>query len=380
MRGELSQYPDVSFIDGLSFEKLLNEMVENYEKKYQELTGKEITLAAADPKRLELYACAVLIYQGLQWIDRGGKNGLLKYSTGNYLDNLAALKKVSRNPAKAASTTMKFVLSKPQAFSVRIPKGIRVKANDLYFSTIQEVEIMAGTESAEVLAQCLEAGEKGNGFAPGEITTLVDPINYVGSVTNLTETSGGAEEETDDDLAERVYLAPAKYSTAGPESAYEYWIRTYNQAIGDCYIISESPGEVDIYVIFEGGMIPDQGQLDSLKDYLEEGDKKPLTDKVVVKAPSVREYKIDLTYYISGMDQGNEEQIRAQVEAACEEYKQWQQAAIGRDISPSRLIYLLVQAGAYYVDVRSPSWQEITTVTVSKATDISIVYGGIKDA
>ena len=39
-------------------------------------------LAPADPDRLILYSCAVAIYQGLQYEDKAGKMGLLKYSTG----------------------------------------------------------------------------------------------------------------------------------------------------------------------------------------------------------------------------------------------------------------------------------------------------------
>ena len=97
MRGELDNCPDISFIDGISFEDFLNEMIENYERKYEEITGEKISLAPASPKRLELYSCAVMIYQGLQYVDRNGKKGLLKYSTGKYLDHLAAMKRVERN-------------------------------------------------------------------------------------------------------------------------------------------------------------------------------------------------------------------------------------------------------------------------------------------
>ena len=61
-------------------------MVSDFEKRYRELTGNTMTLAAADPYRLILYACAVAIYQGYQYTDKAGKMGLLKYSTGDFLD------------------------------------------------------------------------------------------------------------------------------------------------------------------------------------------------------------------------------------------------------------------------------------------------------
>ena len=53
-------------------------------------------------------------------------------------------------------------------------------------------------------------------------STMVDPVPYVASVANTATTEGGAEIESDADLAERVFLAPGAYSTAGPEDSYLY--------------------------------------------------------------------------------------------------------------------------------------------------------------
>ena len=380
MRGELDAYPEVSFIDGMMFDQFLEKMVQNYEKKYLEVTGTETTLAPAQPERLILYSAAVMLYQGLQYIDRCGKNGLLKYSTEVYLDNLAALKRVSRNPAKAAGTTLKFSLSKTQEFDIDIPIGTRVTVDDLFFATTKPAVIVSGDTATEVPAICLTVGEIGNGYAPGRITTLVDPINYVESVENKTVTSGGTDIETDDAFAQRIYLAPSGYSTAGPEDAYRYWIKTHSAAVSDCYITSESPGEVDVYVMYENGQIPDPEQLKAMEDYLKEGSRKPLTDKVVVKAPEEKQYKIDVTYYISKSDQEKEELLKKQIEMACTDYQKWQMQVICRDLNPSQLIYMLVNAGACHVVVRSPVWTEITSAAVSKASEVKLEYGGLKDA
>ena len=105
---KIEEYPDISFIDGASFSSVQERMIENYEKRYKELTGKDASLALADPVRLILYSCAVEIYQGYQYEDRAGKMGLLKYSTGDFLDHLAALKGVIRNEAAPAETTIRF--------------------------------------------------------------------------------------------------------------------------------------------------------------------------------------------------------------------------------------------------------------------------------
>ena len=140
----LKNYPDVTFIEAISFEKLKESMISDFEKRYRELTGNTMTLAAADPYRLILYACAVAIYQGYQYTDKAGKMGLLKYSTGDFLDNLAALKGITRNEAVPSRTTMRFTLSAVQSRKAVIPKGTRLKGQELYFETVEEGEIPAG--------------------------------------------------------------------------------------------------------------------------------------------------------------------------------------------------------------------------------------------
>lgn len=379
IRGQLDQYPEISFIEDISFQELLTKMIQDYQDRYKELTGKEMELAAADPIRLILYSCAVAIYQGYQYEDQAGKMGLLKYSRGKFLDNLGALKKVQRNPASSASTVIRFTLSQEQDFAVAIPAGTRVKAGELFFATQEYAEIPPGEVSKDLLVVCQTPGEIGNGYEAGEIKVLVDPINYVESVENTTRTAGGADEETDDALAERIYLAPSSYSTAGPEDGYRYWTMTYSTAIKDCYITSEKPGEVDVYVMLENGEIPEEGFLQGLEDFLNHEEIKPLTDLVQVKAPEEITYTITGTYYISSENRDMAETIQENVKTACDNYVQWQQAAIGRDLNPSKLIYYLMAAGAKWVNLQSPVFTTIQKGAVAKVTEINLTYGGIQD-
>lgn len=373
----LKNYPDISFIEETSFEELKEQMIGDYEKRYQELTGKEISLAPADPYRLILYACAVAIYQGYQYEDRAGKMGLLKYSTGEFLDNLAALKGVRRNEATPARTTLRFTLAATLNRTAIIPPGTRVKGQDLYFETTEMGEILSGTEYIDIPAKCQTPGSIGNGFLIGDIRTMVDPLPYTLSVENSAPTSGGADRETDDELAERVYLAPSSYSTAGPKLAYEYWVKTFSPAIGECKVISETPGEVDIYVTVDG-QLPTDDFVDQLEAYMQSGERRPLTDHVVVKKPEPVTYDIECVYYIRKSDQDMEETIRAAVNAACENYIVWQRK-IGRDITPSQLIYELVKAGVQSVDIKKPAYAEVADSQIAIAGEPVITYGGIRD-
>ena len=72
VKERLEQYPEISFIEGISFETFLSDLLKTYQERYRELTGKEAELPEADPIRLILYSCSVLLYQGLQYIDKAG--------------------------------------------------------------------------------------------------------------------------------------------------------------------------------------------------------------------------------------------------------------------------------------------------------------------
>ncbi len=374
---KLAEYPDVSFIDAVSFSQLQEQMIKDYEDKYREETGKDISLAQADPYRLILYSCAVAVYQGYQYEDRAGKMGLLKYSTGDFLDNLAALKGVSRSEAKPAATKIRFTLSAALTREAVIPQGVRVKGAELYFETTEQGVIPAGDLYTDVPAVCQTSGTVGNGFSKGTINTLVDPQPYTLSVTNTEATSGGTERETDEELAERIYLAPQKYSTAGSRAAYEYWIKTFSSSISECKVTSEVPGEVDIYIMVDNEL-PEETIKKNLEAYLTSETLRPLTDKVMVKAPEVVDYEIAFTYYIRKSDKDMEESIKEAVGTACQNYIAWQKK-IGRDITPSQLIYEIVKAGAQSAEITKPVYTEIQDKQVAVAGEPQITYGGLRD-
>lgn len=379
IKGRLVDYPEVSFIDDLTFSQLENQMIADYQKKYRERTGQEVTLGQADQARLILDACATYLYQGFQWIDRAGKMGLLKYSTGDYLKNLGAQKKVIANEAKSATTVLKFTLSAVMQFNIKIQKGVRVKAGNLYFETMEDAWINTGQTEVVVGARCQTSGFIGNNFLPGELRTIVDPLEYNLSVANTEKTSGGSDAEDDESLAERIYLAPSGYSTAGAEDAYEYWIKSYSQSIKGCKIFTSKPGYVDVYVILENGELPDQTFLDGLAEYLSGETIRPLNDRVVVHAPERVEYDIDVTYYIDKSQKDMEDTIIKAAERGCQNFVEWQKDKIGRDVNPAKLIFYLMQAGIKWPDVKLPVNTVISNQAIAVPGNIKLEYGGIRD-
>lgn len=380
MNSTLNNFPDISFINDLTIDELINQMINDYQDKYKEVTGKEVSLAQADPYRMIMYACAVQLYQGMQYIDRAGKQSFLKYSYGTFLDNLGALRGIQRLQATEAVTTIRFSIDSAIASAVQIPQGTRVtNGNEVYFYTNEYAEIPAGETYVDVAATCTEAGASANGFSPGEISVLVETLPYISSVSNTVETSGGSDVESDDALAERIYIASSAYSVAGPKDAYVYWTKTASSNIVDVSVTSPAPCEVDVRFILEGGELPGEALIEKVNAILQDENIRPLTDLVSVSAPDVVSYDINLTYYINESDKAAAGNIQNLVNTAVETYKTWQSSAIGRDINPSYLIGKVMTAGAKRVTVTSPVYTELTNSQIAGLGNVTISYGGIEN-
>lgn len=379
---QIEKLPDVSFIDDdINLDSIQKQMVQDYQDKYHQETDEDIILDRGEPISLILYACSVQIYQMYMYIDRAGKQNLLKYAYGAFLDNLAALKGIQRTPAKAATVTMRFTLSEAQNGATAIPAGTRVTDGTVYFATDEYAEIKAGETTVDVACTSITTGEAINGIQEGAIQTLVDPIPYIESVSNITETDGGADPESDESLKERIYIAPSRYSTAGTEEAYIYWVKTYNSNITDVKVNPEEPNEpceVDIVFLMNDG-IPSQEMITGLTKYITDPSIRPITDKVVVSAPKSVNYTIDLKYFINSSDSGSVSTIQKEVEKAIDDFIEWQQSRIGRDINSSELIKRITAAGAKRVEIKSPVFQNVPNNSIAQCTSKSVTFGGVED-
>lgn len=376
----LDEYPDISFIDHYTLTQLNADMLAWFREKKKELSGKDVVLSAGDDRRIILLTCAYYLYQGYVFIDDSGKMGLLKYARGEYLDQLGAMKKTPRNQAKGATTTLRFSIPEPRSFATGIPEGTRATAgNNLYFATSEYAEIPAGETFIDVSASCTTEGEEGNYLDIGEINTLVDSVPFISSVTNVTMPENGQGIEEDESYRNRIYLAPAGYSNAGSEDGYRYFVLSFNSNITDVKVTSPEECEVHIWYLLEDGRIPGEESLKALKEYLEEKDRKPITDRVIVKAPTQKAYNINLTYYINRSDSNRASVIQEQVGQAVKDYILWQSTKIGRDINPDELISRIKTAGAKRVELAAPAFTVVPDDSVASLGDDTVTYGGLEN-
>ncbi len=371
----LNQLPDIQFVDTAA-DPIVTSIISGYEA----ISGR--TLYPADPVRLFLLSIAQIIIQQRVVINQTAKSELLRYAAGPVLDHLGSFAGASRLPAVAASTTIRFTLSAPQTFAVAIPAGTRVSTSTTpqrNFATIAYGEVAPGALTVDLAAQCTEAGEQGNGLLPGQIKNLVDPIAYISSSANLTESAGGDDVETDDAYRERIRTVPESYSVAGPEGAYRFWAKTASSRIVDVSVSSPSPGQVLIVPLLVGGEIPGTEILDAVNDICNSKTVRPLTDQVIVQAPEEVSYDINLTYWINQDQAARATAIQAAVLAALEAYVLWQKSKLGRPINPSELIRRVMAAGAYRVNVSSPVYAAVGVTGVAIADEVTVNYGGLTD-
>lgn len=376
---EFSTVPDVSFIDNITLEQVRDEVVADYIEQYTAITGKAPEIHPGTPERLMLYVIANQSHHALQYVDTAAKMGLLKYSIGDFLDNLGNNRGLTRRPATHAATTLQFTLADIRPSATGFPGGTRV-SNEIgqYFATDEYMEIPAGQQIGTVRATAQTAGETENGIIPGGLKKLVDPVPYVGEVTNLTTTSGGAAIESDDDFTLRIYNSPAGYSVAGPSEAYQYHAKNAVPNVGDIIAHSPEAAHVDIVFIMEDGSTPTPEQIAQVEEALSDEQIRPIADRVKAMAPTEQAYDIGMTYYISRSDADRAVSIQAAVVAAVEEFKSWQRK-IGRDITPSKLIQLVMAAGAKRVEVTAPAFQPVSKYDIGKLGAEAVTYGGLED-
>ena len=307
------------------------------------------------------------------------KQNLLSYATGDLLDHVVLLVGVTRLPASAAMTTLRFTISAPQQAVIGIPKGTRVKSGEVYFETISYQEVAIGETQVDVIAQCAEEGTKGNGFESGKITELVDVFPFYSKVENITESSGGTDIEDDDSLRQRAFEAPSSFSNAGSSEAYAFWAKTVSNEIGDVGVISPEPGRVQIIPIGKGGELLSEELLEAVLNKCSEEHIKPLTDYIEVIQPNIVKYNINLKYYLESSNKGVSKEIQNIVNQTIKGYINWQCEKLGRDINPSELIKQLMQIGIKRVEIVEPTFTNVGKNELAKVNELAILYGGIED-
>ncbi len=369
----LSDIPNINFT-----ETDVNVIENNIKTSFENTIGR--TLYQGDPLLILIKTFAVVLSQQASKLEYIAKQNLVKYSDNDFIENLGALVGVSRLQPANALVTLKFTISEMQTSSIVIPNGTRVTTgNKVYFETSEIAEILQGEREVIVNAVCQEVGTKGNGFEIGQINQIVDIFPYFHKVENITISNSGSDIESLESFRERIFDAPKSYSVAGPESSYKFWAKSTNALINDVSVFSPTPGVVELIPLLEKGELPSDEILESVYNFCNADERRPLTDLVKVKAPSIREYNIDLIYYISKSNANSVNEITNSVNKAIEEYILWQKTNLGRDINPSKIIEMLMKTGIKRVEILEPIFSPLEYNEVAICSNTEMTFGGLEN-
>ena len=363
-----------------------NALVSALVSGYERLTGASVQ--PASPEKLFIQCVADVLLQERALNNYTGNQNIPSRASGENLDALGELFYVTERPAaQPAVCSQRFHISQAQAAAILIPAGTRVTdaSGALVWETVEDVYVGIGDTCADVQVRCQTPGVAGNGYAAGQLNTLIDLFDYYDHCENTTASDGGADEASDGEYYELMRASMDAYSTAGPQGGYIYHAKRVSTKIADVAANSPTPGTVDLYVLMDDGTIAQPEIKNAVLAACSADTVRPLTDLVSVKDPETAAYDIAFTYYIPAESPLSPADIEAAVDAAVKQYVAWQCGRLGRDINPSYLIGLLMQTGIKRVDLTAPAFTVLRdgsnqdTPQVAAVGGITATNGGYED-
>lgn len=381
----MSRNPDYQFFN-MDATEIAAELTADYETR----TGTNVRSASAEKLIIQWLANILLHERELE--NYAANQNLPSRAVGVNLEALAEMFYAQkRTPAMPASCVVRFHISTTRTTATLIPAGTRVTdtTQSAYWETLADAYVPAGSQYIDLNVQCQTAGTVGNGWAAGRINVVVDVYDYYSGCENITESDGGADEQTDEELYEAMLASMVAPSTAGSRGGYAYHAKAVSTQIADVAVSSPSPGEIRLYALMKDGSVAGQTMKQAILARCNAEDVRPLADHVQMGDPQIVNYTVNLTYWLMSGVTGAAS-VEAAVQAAVEKYVDWQGGKLGRDINPSVLIgYIMQIDGVKRVQVTSPTFTEISgggsstvpavALIANRRTGITVTNGGIED-
>ncbi|MFG6330026.1 MAG: baseplate J/gp47 family protein [Lachnospiraceae bacterium] len=381
---DLDNLPEINFLEdfGITLESLQEEMVADYQDRYEEITGKEQLLYPGNPVRLMLNVIAGEIYQAYEYVSYVFRQNFIKYMDEDVLKNWGATLGFTGNNLKPAKCTLEFRAADILDFDVHIPYGTKVTAGDnVYFQSDDSCTIKAGGLSVQVTATCTDDGNVGNGYMPGQLNIMAEPILNIASVCNIDISAGGSDDYSPEERRELTYMFPSTYSVAGPEDAYVFFVKNFSEDIVSVKVITDDEtATVIIYIMLSEGRLPDGDYCKEVLNYLKDLKRYPDTDKIIIRAPEAVPYELSAKYYISSENRDTESMIMKSVEDAGQAFVAGNYESIGCDVNPDVFTEYARVAGAKRLEITSPMYIRTNQEQIAICSGIKLEYGGLEDA
>ncbi len=290
--------------------KTIDEIYQEMLSCFGEQTGMD--LGEGCDLSARLYALAAQVYALYVQADWVTRQAFPQTARDEYLDRHAQLRGLTRKQGTRAAGTVRFSVGSAAPAALDIPVGtVCMTAGLVRFETTQAGTIAAGSTYADVPVRALLAGTAGN-VAKGTIVSMaVAPVG-VSACTNPAACSGGADQESDENLRARVMDTFKRLPNGANAAFYQQGAMSFDQ-VAAAAVISRprGVGTVDVVVAAQNG-IPDSSLLEKLTAYFEE--RREIAVDLRVKAPVT--VKVDLSVRVRAKEGYDPQTVRAGVENA----------------------------------------------------------------
>ena len=289
-----------------TIDTIYQEMLEIFSAQSGYLPSASCDLAA------RLYAAAAQVqalYLQAEWVMG---QAFPQTAQGVYLDYHAQTRGIERSVATAAEGYLRFQVDTAVAQDLSVPAGtVCMTADGRRFQTTQDAVLEAGEVYVDVLAQALETGSGGN-VGAGTVTRMAVAPAGVKRCTNPAAFVGGADQEDDEALRERVLDSFRRLPNGANAAFYEREaMNVPGVAAAKAVGRARGIGTVDVYVATEAGL-PDTALLTEIETALQE--KREIAVDVEVCSP--QEQTVDITVAIQAAEGYTYDQAEDDADAA----------------------------------------------------------------
>lgn len=175
-------------------------------------------------------------------------------ASGEYLDYIAKQRGLKRKKALKAQGEILFSISQAVDHNIIIPIGTVVATDDsspIRFCTTEEGEISAGNTLVSLYAEAVNPGKSGN-VKKNRVTVGVSVPTEIETVRNPVDFSGGEDEETDNELRERIRSTYINQPNGTNKAYYESLALTV-EGIAKASAVARGAGTVNLYVCSSNG-------------------------------------------------------------------------------------------------------------------------------
>lgn len=200
----------------------------------------------------EIYSC----YTNIEWLRM---QMFPQTAVAKQLDYHAEERGIERKGAVKSTGILTFSRTTALSYDVSIPSGTICSTPGIEeerFVTTEDAVLTAGKLSIDVNASAEDGGNSSNVCA-NTITVMVTPPSGITSVTNEEAFTGGTDEETDDELRERI-LDSYKNIPNGTNCAFYIDQALKYDGVHSANAIARARGNgsVDVYVAGKGEAVP----------------------------------------------------------------------------------------------------------------------------